>query len=512
MYVMNNSRNATCELDPIPTKLISESVLDILAPVITLMVNLSFASGMFPESLKEALVHPLLKKILLDMDIFKNYRPVSNLAFVSKVMEKVAAIRLYKHMNINDLMEIFQSAYKELHSTETALVRVHNDILMALDGKESVFLVLLDLSAAFDTLDHQHLTTFLQELIGIDGTALKWFISYLTNRTQRVTINGIKSALHYLLFGVPQGSVLGPILFCIYIMHIGKIIRKHGFSFHIYADDTQVYVGFKPGDSEVVLHKLEKCIDEIRAWMTAYKLKLNDDKTEFMIISSRHMLKKFEGLSLHIGATEVSSVRAARSLGVMMDTVMNMDAQVTAVCKSAYYQLHNIGSIRKYLSRDVAAQLIHSFVTSRLDYCNALLYGISDKSLKRLRKVQNTAARIVTLSRKYDHITPVLKTLHWLPVHLRIDFKILLLTYKVVNGVAPAYLCELLVPYVPVRSLRSSSAALLVVPKTRTTTYGDRSFSAVAPKLWNGLPDVIRTADSVQSFKRLLKTHLFVQF
>jgi hypothetical protein len=186
--------------------------------------------------------------------------------------------------------------------------------------------------------------------------------------------------------------------------------------------------------------------------------------------------------------------------------------QVTAVCKSAYYQLHNIGSIRKYLSRDVAAQLIHSFVTSRLDYCNSLLYGISDKSLKRLRKVQNTAARIVTLSRKYDHITPVLKTLHWLPVHLRIDFKILLLKYKVVNGVAPAYLCELLVPYVPARSLRSSSVILLVVPKTRTTTYGDRSFSAVAPKLWNGLPDVIRTADSVQSFKRLLKTHLFVQF
>jgi hypothetical protein len=415
-------------------------------------------------------------------------------------------------MHTNQLTEVFQSAYKELHSTETALLRVHNDILRAIDGKEAVFLVLLDLSAAFDTLDHSHLSFFLRDLLGVDDVALQWFTSYLTNRSQRVTIEGLKSAIHYLLYGVPQGSVLGPILFCIYILSIGNIIRKHGFKFHIYADDTQVYIGFQSAEAESVLKKLEACIEEVCNWMTAHKLKLNDDKTEFMVISSKHILSKINDLSFHIGSAGVHPAECARNLGVMMDCVMNMNAQVRAICRSAYFHLHNIGAIRKYLTKEVTAQLIHSFVTSRLDYCNCLLYGITDKSLNRLKKVQNTAARIITLSKKYDNITPIFKDLHWLPIHLRIHFKILLITYKILNGAAPAYLNELIVPYVPSRSLRSSSCGFLIIPRSRTCGYGDRAFSVAAPKLWNDLPERIRTAGSVANFKTMLKTHLFNMF
>jgi hypothetical protein len=510
--IIKKSSNASCELDPLPTKLLHDSVLDILAPVITSIVNLSLDTGTVPDSLKAALVHPLLKKTLLDWDVLKNYRPVSNLAFVSKVIEKAVALQLFNHMATNDLLETFQSAYKHQHSTETALLRVVNDILRAIDSKEAVFLVLLDLSAAFDTLDHDLLLTLLKETIGIDGNVLKWFTSYLTNRSQQITIDSIKSAIHLLLYGVPQGSVLGPILFCIYILHIGNIVRRHGFQFHIYADDTQVYIGFKPADVTCVLQKLELCIDEIRLWMTGFKLKINDDKTEFMIISSKHIQKSLENHTLHVGSTEVSISKTVRNLGVMMDSVMNMDSQITSVCRSAYFQLRNIGAIRQYLTKDVAAQLIHSFVSSRLDYCNSLLYGISTKSLKRLKKVQNTAARILSLSGKYDHVTPLLKELHWLPMDLRIDFKILLLTYKSVNDLAPSYLCDLLQPYRPARSLRSSSNGLLVVPKSRTSTYGDRAFSIAAPRLWNNLPENIRNAHSVSSFKHHLKTHLFGNF
>ena len=191
--------------------------------------------------------------------------------------------------------------------------------------------------------------------------------SYHSSRTQWVTTDGIKSAIHHLLYGVPQSVVLGPILFCIYILHIGKIIRKHGFTFHIYADDTQVYIGFKPDDAVSVLERLEKCVEEIRVWMYHHKLKLNNDKPECMIISTKNKVKMIGDMAFHIGASDIPTAKSARNLGVMMESVMNMDVQVTAICKAGYYQLHNIGAIRRYLTTDVTAQLICAFVTSRLN-------------------------------------------------------------------------------------------------------------------------------------------------
>ena len=175
-------------------------------------------------------------------------------------------------------------------------------------------------------------------------------------------------------------------------------------------------------------------------------------------------------------------------------------------------QLRNIGAIRQYLSDESASHVVHAFVTSRLDYCNALLGGISKTILARLKRVQNHAARIVTLSRKHKHITLVLKMLHWLPVNLRIEYKILLLTYKILHGAAPAYLTDLVNIYTPTRSLRSAEEELLVVPRSRTTHYGDRAFSILAPKLWNNLPHNIKEASSVPTFKKRLKTYLFQKF
>ena len=152
--------------------------------------------------------------------------------------------------------------------------------------------------------------------------------------------------------------------------------------------------------------------------------------------------------------------------------------------------------------------IIHAFVTSKLDYCNSLLSGITDELLAKLQKIQNTAARIVTKTRKFEHITPVLKKLHWLPMRQRIQFKILLVTYKALNDKAPSYIRDLLHPYEPTRSLRSSCKNLLSVPVTRLKTFGDRAFEKVAPKLWNGLPESIRLCKSVDSFKKQLKSHL----
>ena len=197
------------------------------------------------------------------------------------------------------------------------------------------------------------------------------------------------------------------------------------------------------------------------------------------------------------------------NLGAVFDPSMNMSAHVSKVVKSANYHLRNIGRIRKYLTTDSARNAVVSLVTSRLDYCNGLLCGITGELILKLQRVQNNAARVITRTKKHDHITPVLNNLHWLPIRKRIQFKILLLVYKCMCGIAPSYLKEALTEYVPSRTLRSTNKNLLCVPRTNTSTYGDRAFSACAPKLWNQLPSYIRAAESIAIFKRQLKTHLF---
>ena len=186
-----------------------------------------------------------------------------------------------------------------------------------------------------------------------------------------------------------------------------------------------------------------------------------------------------------------------------------MAPQVTAICKSAFYHLRKISLIRKYLTVDAAQLLVQALVTSKLDYCNSLLYGSPKYLIKQLQRVQNAAARVVTLSPKFK--VPVLKNLHRLPIDLRIEFKILTITYKALHDLAPAYIKNLLKNYYPPRDLRSSKKNLLVVPAFRTNSYGRRAFSVIAPLLWNSLPQHIRDAGSLDIFKRRLKTALFIR-
>ena len=201
--IIIKSSSATCPLDPIPTWLLKQNV-DILVPVITKIVNLSLATGEVPSTLKMAIIIPLLKKILLDYQIFKNYRPVSNLSFISKVAEKAVDFRTTAHTRENNLEEPLQSAYKQFHSTETALLKVHNDILRGIDEQKVCMLVLLDLSAAFDTVDHEILLSRLEDRFGITGTALAWYKSYLSGRSQQVSVNGVLSEPQTLMYPGPS--------------------------------------------------------------------------------------------------------------------------------------------------------------------------------------------------------------------------------------------------------------------------------------------------------------------
>ena len=236
-------------------------------------------------------------------------------------------------------------------------------------------------------------------------------------------------------------------------------------------------------------------------------LKLNDDKTEVLAITPR--TRPSIEISLTIGDAVVNSKPVVRNLGVNCDNTLSMEAHVKQVCKSTSYHLRTIGSVRKYLSPDAAKSLVHGLVISRIDYCNALLAGLPKTLTDRLQRIQNTAARIITRTPRHHHITPALVHLHWLPVSARIDLKVLVYVFKVLSGTAPAYLTELVEQRVPTRALRSNNTTQLVPPRSRTKMYGERSFRSAGARLWNALPQNIRSITTLSSFKRTLKTYMF---
>ena len=322
---------------------------------------------------------------------------------------------MLNHMNLNGINEPLQSAYKAGHSTETALVRVHNDICTAMDQNQVTILVLLDLSAAFDTVDHSILLSRLSNVVGIKDKALKWFESYLVGRTQRVRVHDAYSKQFELSCGVPQGSVLGPLLFTVYLLPLGDLVRKHGLSFHLYADDSQLYLVFKPlqHQIDITIDKTSACANEIDNWMVDNQLKFNGDKTDMIIIGTRQMRNKLPAdISVNICGNSITPKNSVRNLGVIFDTNFNFKEHISRVCKSAFFHLHNISLTRKYLTLDATSTAVHAFVTSRLDYANALLYGLPKCDISRLQRIQNAAARLVTGTKKRDHITPVLQQLH----------------------------------------------------------------------------------------------------
>ena len=512
--IITKSPDKSCHLDPIPTWLL-KSCLKELLPIITKIINTSLEAAYVPKVFKSAHVKPLLKKQGLDQNDFKNYRPVSNLPFLSKILEKVVGSQIERHVEFHDLQETHQSAYRKHHSTETALLKVQNDILQSLDKNNATVLVMLDLSAAFDTIDHATLINRLENLFGLAEKPLTWVKSYLSDRYQTVYIDGKLSKPVLMKFSVPQGSVLGPKFYTMYTKPVGSICQSHGLDHHFYADDSQLYLEFKPKDSiskKEVVCRVERCLSDIVEWMDSNMLKLNKDKTELIVYSSQRNEVHVEDITVTIGSTETKSSKGARNLGVFLDSRFDMDTHVNHVCKSCYAQIRQIGRIRQYLSTHATKSLVNSLVTSRLDYCNSLLNGVSKTTLNKLQHVQNTAARLVTRNSRYCHITPVLKELHWLPVEYRIQFKVLTQTYKAVNGESPKYIQNLLQMYQPGRDLRTKQRKLmLVVPKTRTVTYGDRCFATIAPKLWNRLPSAVKESKNINSFKRSLKTHFFIQ-
>ena len=272
--------------------------------------------------------------------IFKNLRPISNLTFISKLLECVVCKQLRAHLATHGLEEIFKSAYKENHSVETAILSVYNDMVRAIDRKKSVVLVLLDLSAAFDTVDHGILLEILCKRVGVSGVAIKWFASYLKGRSQYVTVNNISSKPTELKCGVPQGSVLGPLLFTTYLLPLGDTLRAIGVDFHFFADDQQIYMEFSIDETQHP-RNMEKCLSSILSWLKQNFMSCNTNKTEMIIISSSHGPTP-PLFNITFNGDIITPSKQVRNLGVIFDKNLNMESHVNKVCQAGYFHLRNI--------------------------------------------------------------------------------------------------------------------------------------------------------------------------
>ena len=265
----------------------------------------------------------------------------------------------------------------------------------------------------------------------------------MQGRSQVVYIDDYTSESISLLFGVPQGSILGPVEYSIYTFPVGDIIRQHHLQYYMYADDIHWYVAFDLSSENSLTHAIEKlknCIGEIGQWMSTNRLKLNEEKTEVVIFKIPHFKGKLSPDRISLGDASVKTSQSARNIGVTFDETMSMADYISAVCKSANFHLRNISKIRKYITQDSCSILVHSLITSRLDYANATAFGLPTCQFNRLQRILNNAARLVTLSSRDRHISEITYNLYCLPIKQRINFKILLLTFKALNDSAPSYI------------------------------------------------------------------------
>jgi Reverse transcriptase (RNA-dependent DNA polymerase) len=369
----------------------------------------------------------------------------------------------------------------------------------------------LDLSAAFDTVDHEILLQRLQVTYGIHDTVHKWFRSYLLGRTQYVRRGLSKSSMVRLMCGVPQGSVLGPILFILYTAELIALIEDNGLSSHLYADDTQVYGSCRPAAVDEFSLKVSECVGVVSSWMRSNRLQLNTDKTEVLWCATGRRQHQLPTTALSIDGVSVVPVPSVRNLGVFIDADLVMRTHVQRTVSRCFAALRQLRQIRRSVPTATIQTLVVALVLSRLDYGNGVLVDLPAYLVRRLQSVQNAAGRLIYNLRRSDHITDALASLHWLRIPERVVFKVAVLTFKVLHGSAPEYLGPVIrVADLPGRqALRSAGTNRLVVPPFKLSTIGRRAFPVAGPQIWNNLPEDITSLQSLPAFRRRLKTHLF---
>ena len=486
--------------DNIPSKLL-KIAMNVVAPSLTHIFNKSLCTSIYPKDWKMANVTPIYKNgAKCDLN---NYRPISVISVVAKVFERIIHDQFYHYLTSNELLTNCQSGFRAKHSTVTSLLETTNKWSINIDNGLLNGVVFIDLKKAFDTIDHAILLDKLTHY-GADDNTLRWFQSYLSGRTQRCCVNGHLSSSRPIKYGVPQGSIIGPLLFLVYINDLPNCLNNGLPS--MYADDTNI--SFQSSNLTDLEDNMNNELSSLNSWLIANRLSLNIAKTEFMIIGSRQRLINHDvsNLNICVNNTQIKRVQHTKSLGLTIDENLTWKNHVDVICKKVSSGIGALKRVRRFMCRETAEKAYRGLLEPYFNYCCPVWDGIGSQSSSKLQKLQNRAARMIAECAYEISSSSLLEELNWYKLSLNRKKHKAILMYKTINKSVPQYLQDLF-------SLRSCPYSLrdnenkLFVPKPRTD-YLKRSFSYDGAVLWNSLPTQLRSAQSLSVFKRGLNNWL----
>ena len=490
-------RSNAIGVDEIPISFIKLILPYIIQPF-TNIINQSLMSGIYPNIWKRAHVLPLPKKS--NPTSKEDYRPISILPALSKVLERIVQNQVLNHLNNYSLLDPLQSAYKKHHSTNTALIKVTNDIKMALDRGQLSLLILLDQSKAFQSIDHDIFLSKLTHFFGFSTSAITWTKSYLVDRHQRVKDVSNTSSWLSVNAGVPQGSILGGLFFSLYINDLPTSITHS--KYHLYADDLQLYVSFNKTLISSGVQRANEDIASVSEWAKANALQINPNKSKCILIGKAN-LEPTNIPHISINNASIPLCTSVKNLGIMMNSNLTWSDHINSIVKKAFYALHFLNRLRDLLPERIKKTLTQTLVLSHVDYCDSLISGLTMKQNQKLQRIQNACVRYVYNIRRSEHLTAYFKKLKWLKIKERRELHQLTLLHKIIKTGEPSYLASTFRPTHPshMHNTRSRNNLTLTIPKHRTSSYSN-SFLVSAIRSWNKLPTHLRNCSSVSSFKK----------
>ena len=496
-----NIKSKATGVDQIPLQFIKTILPSILLPI-TNIFNLSIMSSTFPSSWKIAKVIALPKtKQILSAD---DLRPISILPALSKALEHIISNQIRTHISKFGLLNPFQSGFRKHHSTLTTLVHISDDIRSALDAKELTLLTLLDFSKAFQSIVHEALYSKLRNNFYFSTHAVKWVKNYIEGRRQFVTLSDKVSNLRNLPRGVPQGSVLGPLLFSMYINDLPTTLMscKH----HLYADDFQIYISCKPEDLDTTVGKLNDDLKNISAWTQLNGLRINPTKSQCIMFSSKRS-NKLSGVSIpdvKINESVIPLSHTVKNLGVTMDQHLEWGPHINSVCRKASYSLHSLVRLKHFLPTALKVTLVKTLVFPHFDYCDVILSNLTCDLQNRLQRIQNACVRFIYNLKYSDHLTPYYNKLSLLKLSDRRLLHTAALVYKTIHLKQPSYLSSRFETLNARHNhnTRSGNLRTFSIPQYHSNFFSD-SFTISSIRLWNNLPSSVRESGTLSSFKKI---------